>query len=867
MSAEYPVVPVQQTGPDANRIDMVFLGDGYTAGQLSTTYTANVGGLVDYLFNGGLVTDPFGRYRNFFNIYQVNVASAQSGADDPATGTQVNTALNATYRFDGFTDRLLYISDTLGFNVMNAALAGTGITADMRFVAVNASQYGGGGGQFAVFAGNNPSSFDVALHEMGHSFAHLADQYDYNDGTTYSGPEFSEPDVTISPSGTKWAAWLGYDQPGIGVIGAYQGAHYSQFGAFRPSFNSKMRGLDQPFDAIGREAFVRGFYALVDPLDSYTPNGAQLLNPVALLATVIDPTVVLVRWLLNGNLIADAAPQLLSIEPLRLSPGLYTITVHAYDPTDWVRGDRSQLEQDVSWIINVTQPVTPGAVTVQAAGGLQLILPFDSTTRAATAQALLDPVNAAIAAGTAAVAIADGQASLPLVAAGAMLLHQGGATMVQPGYATLIDHASAPLTVTGGAADGQLVLAGQGGLSFNAWVGAGTVAAGGGQNLVSIYDGSGAQTILLGDGDDTVIALAASNTIDAGGGANRILLGGGANQVASRGADLIAGGLGTATITAFGNDPTVFLGPTASRFNGGAGHATVVAGPGADTIATGAGGTMLWLGSGASTVISAAADTVVGGTGPAFVTATTGSDLVFAGTGMLDFANGSGSSTILGNAGGTALLQGGSGSLIVVSYGPLDYVGGAGADTLAGFGGSLTVQGGSGGGVFLGGPAGGNRITAGAGNTIILGGGDGDVLSAGTGPGAYIQAGAGAETVTAAQSAGSSFFYGATVPGATTMMIGGPGSTSFLAGTGAATLVGGSGTDLFAFAAGRAPSVVIDDFDPLADFISLAGFPAGEAVAALLGASVVAGSQHLTLSDGTALVFQDLTGLTIARFL
>ena len=52
------------------------------------------------------------------------------------------------------------------------------------------------------------------------------------------------------------------------------------------------------------------------------------------LATVIDPAVVLVRWLLNGTVIADAAPQLLSIEPLRLSPGLYTITVHAYEPTD-----------------------------------------------------------------------------------------------------------------------------------------------------------------------------------------------------------------------------------------------------------------------------------------------------------------------------------------------------------------------------------------------------------------------------------------------------------------------------------------------------------------------------------------------------
>ncbi len=868
MSSQYPVVTVQQTGPDSNRVDMVFLGDGYTAGELSTTYTANVNGLVDYLFNGGQVTDPFGRYRNFFNVYKVNVASAQAGADDPANGTQVSTALNATYRFDGVTDRLLYISDSLGFSVMNAALAGTGITPDMRFVAVNSAKYGGGGGQFAVFAGNNPSSFDVALHEMGHSFAHLADQYDYNDGTVYSGPEFSEPDVTTNPAGTKWSAWLGYDQPGIGVIGAYEGAHYSQFGAFRPSLNSKMRSLGQPFDAIGREAFVLNFYAQLHPIDSYTGNAAPLADPMSISVAVIDPAVILVRWIVDGVVVADAAPELLSVETLRLAPGAHTVTAHAYDPTDWVRGDRSTLEQDVSWSITTTQALTPGAVTVQGGGGLQFVLPFDDTAHAATAQSLLDPLNAAVAAGTAVSAVADGQASLPVATGGAMVLHQGGSALVQAGYATLIDHATAGVTVFGGAAGGQLVLAGEGGLAFNAGAGAGTVAAGGGANLVSVYQGAGAQTVLLGAGNDTVIALAGANRIEAGAGSNQILLGTGANTVVSAGSDLIAGLAGSATITSGGNAPTLYLGPGANRFDAAGGQPTVVSRDGADTIATGfAGAAMIWLGTGTASVSAQGTDTIVGGSGAAALATGANPAMVFAGTGTTDLSVGGGSATVLGAVAGSLSVHGGAGSLIAVGYGPTTFLAGAGASTVAAFGGSATITGGPNSFVFLGGPAGHNLITAGIGSGVILGGGDGDLLSAGSSIAAQIQAGHGAVTVTAGASTGDNHFYGGSAAGDATLLLGGAGTTSFLAGAGSPTMVGGTGIDLFAFAAGSHPHAVVSAFDVAHDFISLVGFPAGEAATALAGATTVSGSEHVSLSDGTTIVFQSLTGLTAARFL
>ena len=79
-------------------------------------------------------------------------------------------------------------------------------------------------GNYTVFAGGNPSATEIALHEVAHSFANLADEYTAageggQGGSLYAGPEPAQANITASPGGQKWAQWLGYDQPGIGVIG------------------------------------------------------------------------------------------------------------------------------------------------------------------------------------------------------------------------------------------------------------------------------------------------------------------------------------------------------------------------------------------------------------------------------------------------------------------------------------------------------------------------------------------------------------------------------------------------------------------------------------------------------------------------
>ena len=107
-------------GPSSNRVDIVILGDGYTASELSTTFTNHANNFTNYLFDGSSLTEPFGHYQNFFNTHLIDVASAQSGADDPITATMKDTAFNGTFNFNGVTDRLLYVDEALA----NAASSG-----------------------------------------------------------------------------------------------------------------------------------------------------------------------------------------------------------------------------------------------------------------------------------------------------------------------------------------------------------------------------------------------------------------------------------------------------------------------------------------------------------------------------------------------------------------------------------------------------------------------------------------------------------------------------------------------------------------------------------------------------------------------
>ncbi|GAB2995772.1 M64 family metallopeptidase [Saccharothrix stipae] len=253
------VVPIQETGPSDQRFDLVFVGDGYTSAELGVFHDHVVGKWTELA-----AVEPFKSYRQYFNVWQVDVVSAESGVDhDPTLGTDRDTALDMGFWCQGRdtqTERLLCVNQTKA-----AQFAALAPQADQVIALGNTAKYGGAGGGVATAAGANDQAGQIAVHELGHSIGKLADEYDYP-YDRYSGEEPAEVNVTATATGAKWSAYLGQASPDGGVVGAFEGARYHRLGLYRPTENSIMRTLGREFNLIGRDAMIAAFKAKVPEL-------------------------------------------------------------------------------------------------------------------------------------------------------------------------------------------------------------------------------------------------------------------------------------------------------------------------------------------------------------------------------------------------------------------------------------------------------------------------------------------------------------------------------------------------------------------------------------------------------------------------
>ncbi|MFO1053427.1 MAG: M64 family metallopeptidase [Planctomycetota bacterium] len=386
--AAQTVTTVVNNGPSSELYDMVILGDGYTAAQ-QAQFNQDVLDVVNY-FRNNPQKFPYNAYFNCYNVHSVFRASLESGADQPPNNIFRNTVYDATYWYGG-TERCLYIQNT----AQAAADAALAPDSDGRvIVIVNDSKYGGCAGTYSVCY-NGASMEEVQTHEWGHSFGGLADEYDYGNAGTYAGPEFTEPNVTNSSTGNKWAPWLGFAGPNS-TVGAYLGGHYYQTGVWRPEQTCQMQVLSDEFCTICRQAFIVQFNRYCDMTTAESPPGLSsapqfsiktfsFVNRLAARPHTIE-------WRVDGGAFVPGTTTFnWSVGNSAL--GNHTVQLRLTDTSPQVRQDPSgRLVHLQSWVVNVIAPNTkldrgfdeilpPEAETVEQGSGSSY--PFNSSgTRA-----------------------------------------------------------------------------------------------------------------------------------------------------------------------------------------------------------------------------------------------------------------------------------------------------------------------------------------------------------------------------------------------------------------------------------------------------------------------------------------------------
>lgn len=196
----YKIFSYIVNGPAKDHVDIVVLGDGYTAKEMKK-FRKDVSRLADELFK----VEPFMSRKMDFNLRAVETPSASSGVNKPHPGVFKRTALSLSY---GAFDSERYV---LGFDNRTIRDVAASVPYDYMFILVNERTYGGGGifNLYSTVATDNKFSDYIFVHEFGHTFGALADEY-YTSDVAYQTPQITvepwEPNVTalFDPAQLKW---------------------------------------------------------------------------------------------------------------------------------------------------------------------------------------------------------------------------------------------------------------------------------------------------------------------------------------------------------------------------------------------------------------------------------------------------------------------------------------------------------------------------------------------------------------------------------------------------------------------------------------------------------------------------------------
>ncbi len=246
---------ILKSGDPADKIDVAVVAEGYTASEADVFY-ADAKKAVDAI----LAHKPFDRYSDRFNFVAVALPSDESGVSVPGECVWKETALGSHFN-TFYMDRYL---TTLRLRQMHDALCG--IPYEHIVILANTDTYGGGGifNSYTLTTAHHPSFEPVVVHEFGHSFAGLADEYYYDDQfVEYYYPDcepWEQNITTLFDFSSKWDDMLPQfisiptPQPEGDIwkhiadgtseetfLGVYEGGGYQSKGVYRPFPDCRMK--------------------------------------------------------------------------------------------------------------------------------------------------------------------------------------------------------------------------------------------------------------------------------------------------------------------------------------------------------------------------------------------------------------------------------------------------------------------------------------------------------------------------------------------------------------------------------------------------------------------------------------------------
>jgi len=290
--------------PDRPGIHLLIMGDGFLPADMGLFRDA-ADGVLKELFS----RPEIAAHRDAWNVHRVDLTVL-----DDVTGRVKASPLGTRLGCSGVA-RVICFEDGL---VKRAALAHLPHYSSIVLI-LNSTAFGGSGGYGVAAVTRQPKSAEVAVHELGHAFAGLADEYTQAPDTT-PFYQFNSPNLTLKTDRSEipWRHWITADTPlpspvnaltmEPNFVGLFEGGGYASNGIYRPTFDSFMRSDSKALGPVNAEAWARSVYAKggawrrIAPAVGATlarnaqPADGWLFEAQPLLGRSIAET----RWYVNG---------------------------------------------------------------------------------------------------------------------------------------------------------------------------------------------------------------------------------------------------------------------------------------------------------------------------------------------------------------------------------------------------------------------------------------------------------------------------------------------------------------------------------------------------------------------------------------